>query len=132
MQAYPEIKHFVQEILGCSCPEEVFNEIVCQKGGLGIWEQKVTVGGRLLIYIMTLDRKSDIQGIINAALNEGVAEREKKGFNRFRLVLVTPGPHELHRPAECAFERSEYTDEKTHLHVVRESDVEGLWMPDNR
>lgn len=126
MQPYPEIKHFVQEILGCSCPEEVFNGIVSRKGGRGIWEQKVTVGGRLLIYIMTMDGKSDIQGVINAALQEGVAERENKGFNRFRLVLVTPGPHELHGPAEGAFERSEYSDDKTHLHVVGESDVEGL------
>lgn len=126
MQPYPEIKHFVQEILGCSCPEEVFNEIICQKGNHGIWEQKVTVGGRLLIYIITMDRKSDIQGVINAALKEGVAEREEKGLNRFRLVLVTAGPHELYSPAECAFERSEYTDEKAHLHVVRESDVAGL------
>ena len=126
MQPYPEIKHFVQEILGCSCPEEVFNEIVTRKGGHGIWEQKVTVGGRLLIYIITVERKFDIRGVINAALKDGVAEREKKGFNRFRLVLVTARPHELHRQAECAFERSEYTDEKTHLHVVCENDVAGL------
>lgn len=126
MQPYPEIKHFVQEILGCSCPEEVFNEIVSRKAGHGIWEQKVTVGGRLLIYIMNMDGKSDLQGVINAALQEGVAERDKKRLNRFRLVLVTPGPQELHGLAECAFERSEYADEKTHLHVVRESDVEGL------
>ena len=126
MQPYPEIKHFVQEILGCSCPEDVFNEIASRKGGYGTWEQKVTVGGRLLIYIMTVDGKSDIQGCINAALKEGVAEREEKGLNRFRLVLVTSGPHELQGPAESAFERSAYTDGKTHLHVVRESDVEDL------
>ena len=25
MQMYPGIKRFVQETLGCSCPEEVFN-----------------------------------------------------------------------------------------------------------
>lgn len=126
MQPYPEIKHFVQETLGCSCPDEVFNEIVSRKGGHGICEQKVTVGDRLLIYIMSMDGKSDIRGVINAALKEGVAEREEQGFNRFRLVLVTARPHELHRQAECAFERSEYTDEKTHLHVVCENDVAGL------
>jgi hypothetical protein len=126
MQMYPEIKRFVQETLGCSCPEEVFNEIDYQKESDGISGRKVTVGGRLLIYIINTDRDSNIKGLINSALERGVAERDKKGFNRFRLVLVASHNDELRSLAERAFDSSGYTDEKTHLHVVSESDVESF------
>ena len=126
MQVYPEIKRFIQEILGCSCPEEVFNKIDYQKESDGISGRKITVGDRLLIYLITPDRKSDIQGVIDSALERGIEERDKKGLNRFRLVLVTSHPDELRSSAEHAFDSSAYTDEKTHLHVVSESDVESL------
>ncbi len=126
MQTYPEIKRFVQETLGCSCPEEVFNQIDYQKEYDGISGRKVTVGDRLLIYIITMDGKSNIQGVINSALERGVVERDKKGLNRFRLVLVASHPDELRSSAEHAFDSSGYTDEKTHLHVVSESDVESF------
>ena len=123
MQTHPEIKRFVQEILGCSCPEEVFNQIDYQKEYDGISGSKVNVGDRLLIYIITLDGKSNIQGVINSALERGVVERDKKGLSRLRLVLVASHPDELRSSAEQAFNSSGYTDEKTHLHVVNESDV---------
>ena len=123
MQTYPEIKRFVQETLGCSCPEEVFNQIDYQKEYDGISGSKVNVGNRLLIYIITMEGKSSIQGVINSALERGVVERDKKGFNRFRLVLVACHPDELRSSAERAFNSSGYTDEKTHLHVVNESEV---------
>ena len=126
MQTYPEIKRFVQEILGCSCPEEVFNQIDYQEEGDGILGRKVTVGNRLLIYIITMDRKSNIQGDINSALEQGVEERDKKGLNRFRLVLVASRPDQLQSTAEHAFDRSGYADENTHLHIVSESDLESL------
>ena len=123
MQKYPEIKQFVQETLGCSCPEEVFNKIDYQKEIDGFPGRKVNVGGRLLIYIISMNGKSNIQGVINSALEQGVEERNKKGLNRFRLVLVSSGPDELRSLAEQAFDSSGHTDEKTHLHVVSESDV---------
>ena len=126
MQTYPEIKRFVQEILGCSCPEEVFNQIDYQEEGDGILGRKVTVGDRLLIYIITMDAKSNIQGVINSALEQGIVERDKKGLNRFRLVLVASHPDELRSSAEHTFDSSGYTDDKTHLHIVNESEVESI------
>ena len=123
MHMYPEIKHFVQETLGCSCPEEVFNKINYLKECDGISGRKIYVGDRLLIYIITTDRESSIQGVINSALQRGVVERDTKGFNRFRLVLVDARPDEIRSLAEHAFDSSVYIDEKTHLHVVNESDV---------
>jgi hypothetical protein len=126
MQTYKEIKRFVQETLGCSCPEEVFNKIDYQKECDGISGSKVNVGDRLLIYIIFMDGKSDIQGVIESALARGIVERDKKGLNRFRLVLVSSSPDELRSSAEQAFAGSGYTNEKTHLHVVNESDVKNF------
>ena len=113
-------------MLGCSCPEEVFNQVDYQEEGDVILGRKVTVGNRLLIYIITMNGKSNIQGVINSALERGVEERDKKGLNRFRLVLVASRPDELRSSAEQAFNSSGYTDDKTHLHIVNESDVDGL------
>ena len=123
MQRYPEVKHFVQEILGCSCPEEVLKRIDCQKEIDCFPERRVNVGDRLLIYMITMDGKPDVQEVVHSALEQGVEERDKKGFNRFRLVLVAARPDDLRSSAERAFNSSGYTDEKTHLHVVNESDV---------
>jgi len=124
MQTCADIKRFVQETLGCSCPEDVFNHIDYQQDVEGIARRKICVGDRLLIYIMTLDGSSGIQEVIHSALQQGVEERDKKGLNRFRLVLVASRPDELRRPAERAFDRSAYRDGKTHLHIVNESAVE--------
>ena len=124
MQAYAAIKHFIQETLGCSCPEEVFKKIDYQKACEGISGSKVNVGDRLLVYIITLDDKPDMQEVIESALQRGIEERDNKGLNRFRLVLVTSHPDELHSLAERAFNDSGYANEKTHLHVVNASDVE--------
>lgn len=123
---YPEIKCFIQETLGCSCPEEVFERIDYQKECNGISGRKVTVGDRLLIYLITLDGKPNIQEVVHKALEQGVEERDKSGLNRFRLVVVASCPDEIQSLAEHAFNGSGYTDEKTHLHVVSESDVEGF------
>ena len=126
MQIYPEIKRFVQETLGCSCPENVFSKIDYQKEGADIPGRKINIGDRLLIYIITVDIKSSIQGIMDSALKQGIEERDNKGFNRFRLVLVSSRPDELRSLAEHNFESSGHTDEKTHLHIVGESDVEAF------
>ena len=123
MGIYPEIKRFVRETLGCSCPEAVLNNIDYQKESDGIPGSKVTVGNRLLIYIIGMEGKDNILGVIHSALEQGVEERDKKGFNRFRLVLVASRRDELRSSAEHAFDSSGYTDEKTHLHVVNESEV---------
>ena len=124
MQTHAAIKHFIRETLGCSCPEEVFKKIDYQKACEDIPGSKVNVGDRLLVYIIGLDGKPDIQDVIQSALKRGIEERDNKGLNRFRLVLVTSQPDKLHSLAEQAFNDSGYANEKTHLHVVKKSDVE--------
>ena len=126
MIRHPEIKRFVRETLGCSCPEEVFHTIDRQELDHGIRGKRINVGGRLLIYLIRLDEESGIRDIVYSALEQGVGERERMGFNRFRLVLAASRPEELSGPAGLAFDRSEYRDERTHLHIVNEGEVAGL------
>lgn len=123
MQTHSEIKRFVQETLGCSCPEHVFDDIDYQKEGEGIAGNKVCVGDRLLIYIISFNRNASIEELVQSALQQGVDERDKRGLNRFRLVLVAPRPEELRSEAEGAFDLSVYKDDKTHLHLVSESEL---------
>lgn len=126
MQSYPEIKRFVRETLGCTCPEAVLDRIDYSNEIEGLPGRKVTVGDRLLIYIISMDGVADIQGAIRPALERGVEERNGRGLNRFRLVLVCSSPDELRSLSEQAFDNSGYVDEKTHLHVVSERDVAGF------
>lgn len=125
MQIYPNIKRFVQETLGCLCPDDVFDEIVCRQDDEGNL-RKINVGGRLLIYMLAVNGKSGLQEAVDPLLEQGLQERDRNGFNRFRLVLVTARPGELKRVAEDILAGSEYTDDKVHLHVVSESEVASI------
>jgi hypothetical protein len=48
-----------------------------------------------LIYIITTCRESNVRGVVNSVLKKGVEERDIKGLNQFRLVLVASCPDEL-------------------------------------
>jgi hypothetical protein len=55
----------------------MFNQINYQKESDDILGRKINVGERLLIYIITMDGKSNIQGVISSALEQGVEERDE-------------------------------------------------------
>ncbi len=65
-------------------------------------------------------------GVVNSAIKSGIEERNAGGFNRFRLVLVSSDPEKLRTSVEQAFLVSAYRDEKTHLHILNETDVMDL------
>jgi hypothetical protein len=121
-----EIKRFVQTTLGCSCPDEVFKKIDFQRDCDEIQGTRIIIGDRLLIYIISTEGKSGFQEDIKLSLEQGIEERDKKGLNRFRLVLVVSCPDELRSSAEHAFYGAGYSDEKTHIHVVNEYAVQGF------
>ena len=122
----PQIKRFVQEKLGCSCPEEVFEKIECDTDASRIWWKRIDVGNRLLIYILDATAVSDLASTVMSALQQGVAERNTGGFNRFRLVVASTIPVETKAIAEDAFLGSNLRDNRTHLHVVAREDIKGF------
>jgi len=90
------IKIFTRDVLGCDCPEHVFSRIICEDNvdidnGLTI-SHKINIGGRLLIYIWVPDQTDELRSKLAKLVDSGEKERNDKGFNRFRLVLVSDSP----------------------------------------
>ena len=115
------IKTFVQQTLGCGCPEEVFKLIDCQfnvkLNNEAILRNKINIGNRLLIYVLEVNNTGPIKNILPFLINAGKTERDNFKFNRFRLVLITNRAEEIKKTAEGIFSAIN-KDEKVHLHIV--------------
>jgi hypothetical protein len=115
------IKTFVQQTLGCGCPEEVFKLIDCQfnikLNNEAILRNKINIGNRLLIYVLEVNNTGPLKNILPFLVKSGKTERDNLKFNRFRLVLITDRVEEIIRTAESIFAAIN-KDEKVHLHVV--------------
>jgi hypothetical protein len=86
------IKVFTRDILGCDCPEEVFNKIICEDdvkidSELAI-SHKINIGDKLLIYILVLNQTNKLGSELPKLIDAGEKERNDRGFNRFRLVFI--------------------------------------------
>ncbi|MEW6585803.1 MAG: hypothetical protein AB1442_09375 [Nitrospirota bacterium] len=118
------IKRFVQKTLGCGCPEEVFRHIDHQT--MFAMENlvlacKINVGNRLLIYVHRVAEGDDPATLLPVLIKAGMYERNRRGFNRFRLVLAGDR-EEIEKSALKAFDRIE-KDEKVHLHIVNKDEI---------
>ncbi len=113
-------RSFVREVLGCTCPDEVFDDVRIGlpvlfgthdvEGGL-----EILVGRRLLIAVVPLAGMNDAIGDAQAILARGRAVRDDRGLSRYRLALVgAPDGSTL----DILEALSTTLDEKTHLHVV--------------
>ncbi|OGW51447.1 MAG: hypothetical protein A2Y81_07490 [Nitrospirae bacterium RBG_13_43_8] len=120
------IKLFVQQTLGCGCPEEVFEHIDCQfnikVNHEIILRNKIKIGNRLLIYVLEVNNAGPIKTILPFLVAAGKTERDNLKFNRFRLVLVTDKLDELKQAAESMFDTIS-KDDKVHLHVLHKETV---------
>jgi hypothetical protein len=125
--ANEHVKDFVRSKLGCDCDEEVFKHIVNEKdalaGGVKL-RNKLDIGGRLLVYVVEPD-KGAFGKNITALLKAGKDERDARGFNRFRLVLVSEDK-DLKKVASDAYKNFHGLDEKVHLHVISKREAESL------
>jgi hypothetical protein len=119
------IKAFTREILGCDCPEGVFGKIVCEDDVQISIELKVSyrinIGDKLLIYILVLNQRNKLGSELPELIAAGEKERNDRGFNRFRLVLVSEHPDVIKDDADKLFEQIE-KDEKIHLHIISRND----------
>jgi hypothetical protein len=120
------IKHFIQNTLGCACPEEVFRLIETRQNvrlnSFIVLDFAIIVGNRLLVYITNAGSTGCVEEHLPVLMAAGKKERDEKGLNRFRLVLVADEPEEVRQVAERQFEELRGVDEKVHLHVIRISD----------
>jgi len=120
------LARFVRDVLGCGCPEEVLRSITVDRGrlvpGLDVELARLDVGGRLLVYVVPAAASpplpSAVAAVVVAAVEAGASERDRRAFNRFRLVLATANPAEIEESARDAFAACKIVDERVHLHVV--------------
>lgn len=115
------IEHFVRGTLGCGCPDEVFQSIAISHlpavaGRPAILQ--LLVGSRLLIHLVHPPVSQPVNGWIEQLAANGRAMRDRHGYNRFRLVIVSPVPAESVRDLKERFARATVGDEKAHLHFV--------------
>jgi len=124
MNRHLRIKNFVQSVLGCTCPDKVFEQI--KEGRITLLPKlrirSITIGGKLLIYIWQVG--GDLTGKkenLFSLLHAGKKERENSGLSRFRAVLVSANPQTVETQAKLYFSQFKDRDERMHVHVVSAS-----------
>lgn len=107
-------------MLGCTCPDKVFEQIEDRRVQPtdSPHTRTITVGGRLLIYIWKVDASDDLQQGVAAMLAAGKEERDARGLNRFRAVLATDNSQTMQLQADFFFSQFKGSDDRMHIHVV--------------
>ena len=129
MAASPELKRFIRDDLGCGCPDEVLERILVRKPGpssSGVRvDCEVDVGGRLLIHVVNALRIPELEAHLAVLVAQGRKERDDRGFNRFRLVVLVEAAAQLKEVLDARFAGIEARDERTHLHIVTPNSFPG-------
>lgn len=116
-----KIKTFIQDTLGCGCPEEVFRSIDSRQhvrlNERVLLSSSITIGSRLLVYVIEPKKPARIRQDLGFIVSAGKKERDSRGLNRFRLVVVTDDSSEKQSLIR-GFEELKDKDEKIHLHVI--------------
>ena len=120
------IKKFVRHVLGCTCPDKVFERIEDRRvqPSDSPHTRAITVGGRLLIYIWQVEGSGDLSQGVSSMLAAGKEERDARGLNRFRAVLATYNPQTVQLQADFCFSRFKGSDDRMHLHVVSADELD--------
>jgi hypothetical protein len=121
------IKTFVQQTLGCKCPDAILDNVVIERNILsdsGVYlHSRINISNRLLIYVIEQKRSAFTPNDLPGIVHEGIHDRYKYGFNRFRLVLATDGSEELHKAVISKFDTLPDRDDKVHLHIIGKEDL---------
>ena len=128
MTSNQQIRHFVRHILGCTCPDNVFDHIKDQRvtADISPHTRTIIIGGKLLLYIWEVDNPDQLQEGIPAILTAGKKERDELGLNRFRAVLTADNAGAIKARAELYFSQCKGLDDKIHLHVIPSNDLKDI------
>ena len=91
------VKTFVQQTLGCGCPEAVFASLLMDCFTSPAMPAtpitRLLVGHRLLIYLLPYQRENRPSApLLHTLAGIGRQERRSNGYNRLRIVLLTDHP----------------------------------------
>jgi hypothetical protein len=113
------ITRFVRDTLGCSCPTEVFSRLELDPNvhvaGIDYPFTRIVIGERLLVLVVTSGDGEALRQGLPALISYGRAERDRMGYNRFRLVVAVTDSGELEPMADGVLGEM---DDRVHLHVV--------------
>lgn len=120
-----KITAFVRNVLGCGCPDEVFNKIEVLNIDLdcnALKATRIVIGDTLLIYILPYASVDIAIQCMDKLVINGKQDRDSHGYNRFRLVVPYCDDKSLEEQASALFATVAGSDEKLHIHYV-DSDV---------
>jgi len=110
----------VRGLLGCACPDEIFDHYQVRQDVMeGFRVVELIMGERLIVWIIAGDRVADPGPTLEGLLQSGFKERERRGLNRFRLVVVGDHPFWEKEWGHLALG----LDPKVHLHILPEIDT---------
>jgi hypothetical protein len=89
----------------------------------GVIYTRLDVGGRLLIFVVRPPLGLPVERSLQGLLRQGLEERERDGFNRFRLVLAIGNDPVIEAEATAALDAFDQKDDRLHLHLVGNGDV---------
>lgn len=129
MTSRQRIKDFVQQILGCTCPDKVFEHIEDRQVAplAAPHTRSITIGGRLLIYIWHVRDTSDFAADLQAMVAAGQKARDEQGLNRFRAVLaVEKGLQQFDARAKACAGRFVENDDRLHIQVISSAALQNI------
>jgi hypothetical protein len=129
MDRNPHIKNFVQQVLGCTCPDKVFGQIEDRQVSSPVspHNRSITIGRRLLVYIWEVEEAAQFREKFLAMLAAGKKERDRRGLNRFRAVIAVSDNHPgVAAEATLHFSEFDGRDDRIHFHVTPRDIVDDL------
>ena len=121
------ITRFVREVIGCDCPDEVVRHVEVRRETTAVKscpvDYEVRIGDRLLVVVTSESVDVLSRSRLEQVISEGKRARDDGKFNRFRLVVQARNAAEDKEKLLRAFEAVSARDEKTHVHVVGQSEV---------
>lgn len=124
-----KIKVFVKNILGCGCPEKVFEKIDVSKLQTVENEKEIirlVVGGTLLIYVIRSQLPGDFVDSVEVTGLAGKNDCDTNNYNRFRLVVSGFENEVQQEKVAGRFSALFNMDEKMYIHFVGQELVDGL------
>jgi len=128
--SFAAITRFVREVLGCNCPEAVFQQVKVQRGSTAVRscpaDYEIRISDRLLIVVTSSVAELTVVPLLENVVLEGRRARDAARLNRFRLVVVTPNAPHWREELLRVFDAISSRDERTHLHVIESGDMPDL------
>ena len=114
--ASPELVCFVRDVLGCGCPDDIVDRTVVDRSRRG--EPGLDVGGRLLVRVLPVTDPDRLVTSLPGIVARLRGERDRRGFNRVRLVVVSADHDALESVLRARLQALVETDDRVHIHVV--------------